>query len=56
MSYEIYSIPGDAGILRLMKGKLTIGKVKSSRLSLFLIFLRCRFHCEGQSMKQTFEY
>ena len=36
------SIPyvGDAGILLLMKGKLTTGKVKSSRLSLSVAFNR----------------
>ena len=34
VSCEMYTpYAGDAGMLLLMKGKLTIGKVKSSRLS-----------------------
>ena len=50
MSCEMW-IPytGYAGILLIMQGKLTIGKVKSSCLSL-LIFLGCgfQFQVEGQ--------
>ena len=44
---------GYAGILLIMQGKLTIGKVKSSCLSL-LIFLGCgfQFQVEGQG-KET---
>jgi hypothetical protein len=39
-----------------MKGKLTIGKMKSSRLSwsFVLIFVRCRFQGEGQGKNQCF--
>jgi hypothetical protein len=51
------SYAGGAGILLLTKGKLTIGKVKSShcRRVLFLIFLHCRFQGVGQGKKQTFD-
>jgi hypothetical protein len=39
-----------------MQGTLTIGKVKSSHLSLFLfIFIPGLLHCEGQRKTQTFE-
>ena len=48
---------GDAGIFLLMKEKLTIGNVKSSRLLLvlFLFLICCRFQGEGQSKKRTFK-
>ena len=52
MSCEMYiAYAGDAGILLLMKGKLTI-----CHKVLFLIFLRCKFQGEGQGKKHTFEY
>jgi hypothetical protein len=59
MSWEIKApYVDDAGILLLMKGKLTIGKVKSSRLSSSFIFNlpALSISREGQDKKQTFEY
>jgi hypothetical protein len=47
VKYKLHIDAGDAEILLLMKGKLTIRKVKSSRL----YFICCRF----QGKKLTFE-
>ena len=42
VKHKLHIDAGDAEILLLMKGKLTIRKVKSSRL----YFICCRFQCE----------
>ena len=46
---------GDAGILLLMKGKLTIWSHRVCLRVLFLIFLCCRFQGQGQGKKHTLE-
>jgi len=56
MSYEMYTpYAGDAWILLLGKGELTIGKGSHQvcRRVLFLIFVRCRFQDEGRGKKQN---
>ena len=55
MNCEMESLYADvAGILLMMNGKLTTGKVKSFHLlssCVVLIFLRCLFHGDGKGEK-----